>query len=130
MEDKPYKPPISNTQFGELRESHSTLEGKHEELKSRLGKQDEQLQKLEFMGRVQGKQLDNHARELLQVNQSTNRIEAKTDKIADRSEDLLEAFDVVKKGFTLLEWVVKRLLPVLVGLGAIAAWWAGAFKGH
>jgi len=130
MEDKPYKPPPSATQFGELQESHSSLEGKHEELKSRLGKQDEQLQKLEFMGRVQGKQLDNHARELLAINHATSRTEGKVDKIADRSEDLLEAFDVVKKGFTLLEWVVKRLLPVLVGLGTLAAWWAGAFKGH
>jgi chromosome segregation ATPase len=130
MPDDKFKPPVSHTQFGELRESHSTLEGKHEELKHRLGKQDEQLQKLEFMGRVQGKQLDNHAKELLSINQSANRIEAKQDKLGERSEDLLEAFDVVKKGFTLLEWVVKRLLPVLVGLGTLAAWWAGAFKGH
>lgn len=119
------KPPVSRTQFSELQESHSTLEGKHEELKGRLTDQDKQLRKLEAMGRIHGQQIEGQSKELQATSQATKRIETKTD-------DLFEAIEWGKKTFLLLEWVVKRLLPVLVGLGGLFAYWdkvAAIFKG-
>lgn len=110
------KPPVSPTQFGALQESHSTLEGKHEELKGRFDDQDKQLRKLEAMGRLHGKQIEGQSAELQANTQATRRIETKTD-------DLFVAIEWVKKTCLLIEFVFRRVLPVLIGLGSLLAGW-------
>lgn len=115
----PSKPGVSRTEFGGLEERHSTFE---EFVNRRFDKQDRKLLELEAMGRHNGKAIEGQSKDLQANTRATNRTEAKVDKLAERSEDVLELVDLAKKNARLLEWFVKRAVPVLVAIGTGILW--------
>jgi len=126
------KPKGLQTQFGDLDVRTSAVEGDTAKIIRRLGEQDTKLLAIETQGRLAIKQVAAQDKELLLVKQSAARIENVQEKLAEKIEPLDEALQYVKKTWTLAEFVVKRLLPVTVGLGAVAAYWdkvAALFKG-
>lgn len=116
------KKPGLQTQFGDLDSRTTAVEGDTAKIIRRLGEQDTKLLQIETQGRLAIKQVAAQDKELLLVKQTANRTEAKVDRLSERSQDVLELVDLTKKNAKLLEWFVKRALPVLVAIGSGVLW--------
>lgn len=107
------------TEFGGLEEKQSTFE---EAVKRRFDGIDQAQREQEVRSRLQGKDIEAMKVDMRENTQATRRTEAKVDAIADKTKDFVDVADYAKKTFTLVEWVVKRLLPLVVAVGALVTW--------
>jgi chromosome segregation ATPase len=113
------KDPVSPTAFGDLQERTASVESDNARLLRRLTEQDEELRKISTQGRLTMKQVDGQGHELTLVKQSTARIEAVQCRLAEKIEPIDEALQYGKKTFALVEWLVKRFLPLVAAVGAL-----------
>jgi chromosome segregation ATPase len=117
MEDD-RKPKGLQTQFGDLDQRTSAVEGDTAKIIRRLGEQDTKLVQIETQGRLALKQVAAQDKELLLVKQSTARIEAVQERLAEKVEPLHEAMDYGKKTFKLVHFVFTKVAPLIGAIGA------------
>jgi chromosome segregation ATPase len=118
MPDDKSRPKGIATQFGDLHERTSAVESDNAKLLRRLSEQDEELRKINTQGRLTIKQVDEQGKELTLVKQGMNRTEIKVDRLAEKIEPLDEAMQYGEKTFKLLDFVVKRLAPLVAAIAA------------
>jgi len=126
------KPPVSNTQFSELEQSHSKLDSNHAETRSQLMHVIDKVAEVVALTRNNTIRLDAQGKELRANTEATKQAVDTAARTEKNTEEIITAANHVKAFFGGLvwigEWIKKLALPVGLLAAVIGGAWAWLIK--